>query len=129
MAAVDPLREQLIRIIDGHDAHLPFDTAVADFPAEAVNRLTLLDVLDRQDDRDAHERLHDLLELVGARQLPRRVNLLDRAVRGQSQIDVDNVATQRVFPLIGMRRIFKRPPVVGVFVMIQDVFFVDILFA
>ncbi len=39
MAAIDPLRELLIGIIDGHDAHLPFEAAVRDFPADAINRL------------------------------------------------------------------------------------------
>jgi hypothetical protein len=39
MAATDPLREQLIAILDGHDAHLPFDAAVRDFPVEGINRL------------------------------------------------------------------------------------------
>jgi hypothetical protein len=38
MAATDLLREQLARMIDGRDAHLPFDVAVRDFPAEAINR-------------------------------------------------------------------------------------------
>ncbi len=38
MAAVDELREQLIGFLDGHDAHLPFDAAVRDFPAGAINR-------------------------------------------------------------------------------------------
>ena len=38
MAAIDVLREQLIGFIDGLDAHLPFDVAVRDFPAEAINR-------------------------------------------------------------------------------------------
>jgi DinB superfamily len=37
--AVDRLREQLLAIVDGHGAHMPFDEAVADFPAEAINRL------------------------------------------------------------------------------------------
>ena len=38
MDDLDPLRVQLVRFIDGHDAHLPFDVAVRDFPADAVNR-------------------------------------------------------------------------------------------
>jgi hypothetical protein len=38
MAPSDPLRDQLIAAIDGHDAHLPFDVAVRDFPPEAINR-------------------------------------------------------------------------------------------
>lgn len=38
MATNDVLREQLIGFIDGLDAHLPFDVAVRDFPAEAINR-------------------------------------------------------------------------------------------
>lgn len=36
MAELDRLREQLIAIIDGDDAHLPFDAAVRAFPADAV---------------------------------------------------------------------------------------------
>jgi len=39
MAASDILREQLLALIDGHGAHLPFDAAVADFPDDAINRL------------------------------------------------------------------------------------------
>ena len=39
MAASDILREQLLALIDGHGAHLPFDAAVADFPDGAINRL------------------------------------------------------------------------------------------
>ncbi len=38
MAAEDQVREQLIAFIDGHDAHLPFDAAVREFPAAAINR-------------------------------------------------------------------------------------------
>ncbi len=37
MAPHDELREQLIRLLDGVDAHMPFEAAVADFPADAVN--------------------------------------------------------------------------------------------
>ena len=33
----DILREQLLDLIDGHGAHLPFDAAVADFPDHAIN--------------------------------------------------------------------------------------------
>ena len=39
MAATDILREELLALIDGHGAHLPFDAAVADFPDDAINRL------------------------------------------------------------------------------------------
>ena len=39
MATSDILREQLLALIDGHGAHLPFDAAVADFPDDAINRL------------------------------------------------------------------------------------------
>ena len=39
MATTDILREQLIELIDGHGAHLPFDAAVADFPDDAINRI------------------------------------------------------------------------------------------
>jgi hypothetical protein len=35
--ATDPLRAQLIRLLDGVDAHMPFEEAVADFPDEAMN--------------------------------------------------------------------------------------------
>ena len=38
MTATDILRAQLLELIDGHGAHMPFDAAVADFPDEAVNR-------------------------------------------------------------------------------------------
>ena len=34
----DPIRRQLIRLLGGHDAHMTFDEAVADFPDEAMNR-------------------------------------------------------------------------------------------
>jgi len=33
------LREQLLRLLDGDDAHMTFEEAVADFPDEAINRL------------------------------------------------------------------------------------------
>ena len=39
MVAQDTLREQLVALIDGHGAHLPFDAAVEDFPGDAINRL------------------------------------------------------------------------------------------
>jgi hypothetical protein len=39
MADSDILREQLLKLIDGHGAHMPFDAAVADFPDDAINRL------------------------------------------------------------------------------------------
>jgi hypothetical protein len=39
MATSDILHEQLLALIAGHDAHLPFDAAVADFPDDAINRL------------------------------------------------------------------------------------------
>ena len=38
MTASDVLREQLLALIDGRGAHMPFEAAVADFPAEAINR-------------------------------------------------------------------------------------------
>ncbi len=31
------LRQQLARFLDGRDAHMPFDAAVADFPDDAIN--------------------------------------------------------------------------------------------
>ena len=37
MAASDILREELLALIDGSDARMPFDAAVADFPEEAIN--------------------------------------------------------------------------------------------
>ena len=33
----DVLREQLLALVDGLDARMPFDAAVADFPEEAIN--------------------------------------------------------------------------------------------
>jgi hypothetical protein len=39
MATSDILRKELLALIDGHGAHLPFDAAVADFPDDAINRL------------------------------------------------------------------------------------------
>ncbi len=36
--SMDPVREQLLALIDGRGAHMPFDAAVADFPAEAINQ-------------------------------------------------------------------------------------------
>lgn len=32
------LREQLLGLVDGHGAHMPFEAAVAEFPADAINR-------------------------------------------------------------------------------------------
>ena len=37
--ARDILRKELITLIDGRGAHMPFEEAVADFPDEAINRL------------------------------------------------------------------------------------------
>jgi hypothetical protein len=39
MATIDILREQLLALIDGRGAHMPFDAAVADFPDDAINRM------------------------------------------------------------------------------------------
>ncbi len=36
--AIDELRHQLLRLLDGHDAHMTFEDAVAAFPDEAINR-------------------------------------------------------------------------------------------
>jgi hypothetical protein len=33
----DPFRQQLLRLLAGVDAHMPFEEAVADFPDEAMN--------------------------------------------------------------------------------------------
>ena len=33
----DPLRQQLVRLLDGVDAHMPFEEAVRDFPDDAMN--------------------------------------------------------------------------------------------
>ena len=38
MANDDVLRGELLTLIDGRGAHMPFDSAVADFPIEAINR-------------------------------------------------------------------------------------------
>jgi hypothetical protein len=38
MTDSDILREQLLALIDGRGAHMPFDAAVADFPDDAINR-------------------------------------------------------------------------------------------
>jgi hypothetical protein len=38
MTETDILRRELIRLLDGVDAHMPFDEAVADFPDDAINR-------------------------------------------------------------------------------------------
>jgi len=35
---LDPLRSQLVRLLDGVDAHMPFEAAVQDFPDDAMNR-------------------------------------------------------------------------------------------
>ena len=32
-----PYREQLIRLLEGVGAHMPFEEAVADFPMDAIN--------------------------------------------------------------------------------------------
>lgn len=36
--AEDIVRQQLLELLDGEGAHMPFDAAVADFPADAINR-------------------------------------------------------------------------------------------
>jgi len=68
----DTLREQLLALIDGRDARMPFDDAVADFPLGAINtfppnvpytpwhllehlRITQLDILDYIVNRDYRE--------------------------------------------------------------------------
>jgi hypothetical protein len=38
MAVTDILREQLLELIDGRGAYMPFDAAVKDYPADAINR-------------------------------------------------------------------------------------------
>ena len=38
MAATDILRKQLLELIDGRGAHMPYDDAVKDFPDDAINR-------------------------------------------------------------------------------------------
>ncbi len=37
MISDEILREQLLGLLDGEDAHMPFEEAVADFPAAAIN--------------------------------------------------------------------------------------------
>jgi len=39
MASIEIVRDELLALIDGRGAHMPFDAAVADFPDEAINRL------------------------------------------------------------------------------------------
>jgi hypothetical protein len=39
MASIDILRDELLALIDGGGAHMPFDAAVADFPDDAINWL------------------------------------------------------------------------------------------
>jgi hypothetical protein len=34
---MDPLRQQLVRLLDGVGAHMPFEEAVADFPDDGIN--------------------------------------------------------------------------------------------
>lgn len=68
----DGLREQLLALIDGRDARMSFDEAVADFPSTAINafppnvaytpwhllehvRLTQWDILDYIENRDYRE--------------------------------------------------------------------------
>lgn len=38
MRTIDPMRQELLEIIDGRGAHMPFDEAVKDFPEEAINQ-------------------------------------------------------------------------------------------
>ncbi len=35
---VEIVRRQLLELLDGRSAHMPFESAVAEFPAEAINR-------------------------------------------------------------------------------------------
>ena len=39
MADRDVLREQILALLDGRGAHMPFEAAVADFPDDAINRV------------------------------------------------------------------------------------------
>ncbi len=69
----DPVRAQLVRLLDGLDAHLPFEEAVRDFPDAAMNeqppnvgytpwhvlehlRLTQVDILDYVTNPEYRER-------------------------------------------------------------------------
>lgn len=36
--SIEIVRRQLVELLDGRDAHLPFDAAVADFPPDGMNR-------------------------------------------------------------------------------------------
>jgi hypothetical protein len=38
MTSIDALRLQLLGLIDGQDARMPFEAAIAEFPDEAINR-------------------------------------------------------------------------------------------
>jgi len=38
MAGPDVVRDELLRLLGGRDARMPFESAVADFPDEAINR-------------------------------------------------------------------------------------------
>jgi hypothetical protein len=38
MADVDAIRRELIELLEAKGAHMPFESAVADFPTEAINR-------------------------------------------------------------------------------------------
>jgi hypothetical protein len=35
---MEPIREQLLELLEGRGAHMPFEAAVADFPPEAINQ-------------------------------------------------------------------------------------------
>ena len=37
--SIEAIRAQLVEMIEARGAHMPFDTAVADFPADRMNRL------------------------------------------------------------------------------------------
>ena len=38
MAEMDPARRQLIELLEAKGAHMPFESAIADFPTDAINR-------------------------------------------------------------------------------------------
>ena len=68
MSGDDVLREQLLALVDGRGAHMPFEAAVAGFPPEAINRqppnvpYTPWHLLEHA----AHRGVHDVVQTINA---------------------------------------------------------------
>src|SRR6185437_16687133 len=66
--------------------------------------------------------------LADAASIAVEVGFLDPARFVDRQVDVDEVAAQRIVVLVSMRRRGRMPPMVGLLVMLQDTLLVEFVF-